>query len=86
MDLSVQQPSLTRRGSRLVVMDVDSTLIQDEVIELIAAHADCQDAVADVTTRAMAGEIDFAESLRNASRCSRESRLRHSTRCASGFA
>jgi len=45
-------------------MDVDSTLIQDEVIELIAAHADCQDAVADVTTRAMAGEIDFAESLR----------------------
>ena len=64
VDLSVQQPSLTRRGSRLVVMDVDSTLIQDEVIELIAAHADCQDAVADVTTRAMAGEIDFAESLR----------------------
>ena len=42
VDLSVQQPSLTRRGSRLVVMDVDSTLIQDEVIELIAAHADCQ--------------------------------------------
>ena len=64
VDPSVQQPSLTRRGSRLVVMDVDSTLIQDEVIELIAAHADCQDAVADVTTRAMAGEIDFAESLR----------------------
>lgn len=64
VDLSVQHPGLTRRGSRLVVMDVDSTLIQDEVIELIAAHADCQEAVAKVTARAMAGEIDFAESLR----------------------
>ncbi|MBP7972829.1 MAG: phosphoserine phosphatase SerB [Candidatus Nanopelagicales bacterium] len=63
VDLSVQQPGLARRGARLVVMDVDSTLIQDEVIELIAAHAGCADQVAEVTERAMAGEIDFAESL-----------------------
>lgn len=63
IDLSVQQPGLARRGSKLVVMDVDSTLIQDEVIELIAGHAGCQDAVASVTERAMAGELDFAQSL-----------------------
>lgn len=64
VDLSVQLPGLARRGSRLVVMDVDSTLIQDEVIELIAEHAGCADAVADVTRRAMNGELDFAASLR----------------------
>lgn len=63
VDLSVQKSGLARRGSKLVVMDVDSTLIQDEVIELIAAHAGCQEAVAEVTSRAMAGDLDFAESL-----------------------
>jgi phosphoserine phosphatase len=45
-------------------MDVDSTLIQDEVIELLAAHAGRQAEVAAVTEAAMRGEIDFAESLR----------------------
>jgi len=45
-------------------MDVDSTLIQDEVIELLAEHAGVRDAVAAVTDSAMRGEIDFAESLR----------------------
>ena len=64
VDLAVQESGLGRRGSRLVVMDVDSTLIQDEVIELIAAHAGCEQQVADVTERAMRGELDFAESLR----------------------
>ena len=49
---------------RLVVMDVDSTLITQEVIELIAAHAGTQAQVAAVTERAMQGELDFAESLR----------------------
>lgn len=63
IDLSVQRPALARRGSRLVVMDVDSTLIQDEVIELIAEHAGQQEAVAEVTERAMRGELDFAQSL-----------------------
>ena len=48
----------------LVVLDVDSTLIEDEVIELIADHAGTREAVAAVTERAMRGELDFAESLR----------------------
>ncbi|WP_439646296.1 phosphoserine phosphatase SerB [Sanguibacter suarezii] len=49
---------------RLVVMDVDSTLISQEVIELIAAHAGTQERVAEITERAMRGELDFADSLR----------------------
>ncbi len=64
VDLSVQRPGLSRRGARLVVLDVDSTLIRDEVIELIARHAGCRDAVRDATDRAMAGVVDFAQSLR----------------------
>jgi phosphoserine phosphatase len=48
----------------LVVLDVDSTLIEDEVIELLADAAGTREAVADVTFRAMNGELDFAESLR----------------------
>ena len=47
----------------LVVFDVDSTLIEDEVIELLADVAGKRDEVAAVTERAMAGELDFAESL-----------------------
>jgi phosphoserine phosphatase len=47
----------------LVVFDVDSTLIQDEVIELLADAAGRRKEVAEVTERAMAGELDFAESL-----------------------
>lgn len=47
----------------LVVTDVDSTLIQDEVIELLAAHAGREAEVAAVTERAMRGELDFAQSL-----------------------
>jgi phosphoserine phosphatase len=45
-------------------MDVDSTLIQDEVIELLAEFAGTRELVADITDRAMRGELDFAESLR----------------------
>ncbi|WP_207456885.1 phosphoserine phosphatase SerB [Desertivibrio insolitus] len=48
----------------LVVLDVDSTLIENEAIELLADAAGSLDLVADVTERAMRGEIDFAESLR----------------------
>ncbi|TFD57821.1 phosphoserine phosphatase SerB [Cryobacterium suzukii] len=48
----------------LVVLDADSTLIQDEVIELLADAAGSRDLVANVTERAMRGELDFAESLR----------------------
>lgn len=48
----------------IVVLDVDSTLIEDEVIELIADHAGTRELVAEVTERAMRGELDFAQSLR----------------------
>lgn len=65
VDVAVQRSDLDLHGQRLVVMDVDSTLITEEVIELIAAHAGCEEQVAAVTARAMAGEIDFAESLRD---------------------
>lgn len=54
----------TPRSYKLVVLDVDSTLIENEVIELIAAHAGSLELVARVTERAMRGELDFAESLR----------------------
>ncbi|MGN6253159.1 MAG: phosphoserine phosphatase SerB [Marmoricola sp.] len=64
VDVAVQPANLLRRGMRLIVMDVDSTLIQGEVIEMIAAHAGCEAEVAAVTARAMNGELDFAESLR----------------------
>ncbi|MFT4228461.1 phosphoserine phosphatase SerB [Micropruina sp.] len=63
-DVSVSAAGLARLGRRLVVMDVDSTLIQDEVIDLIAAHAGRQEEVAAITESAMRGELDFAESLR----------------------
>ncbi|WP_433995166.1 phosphoserine phosphatase SerB [Cellulomonas hominis] len=52
------------RPPRLVVMDVDSTLITQEVVELLAAHAGSQDEVREITERAMRGELDFTESLR----------------------
>src|SRR6266540_3305129 len=64
VDIAVQRSGLYRRAKRLVVMDVDSTLIQGEVIELLAEHAGCADEVARITEAAMRGELDFAESLR----------------------
>jgi len=64
VDVAVQRGGLDRRAMRLIVMDVDSTLIQDEVIDLLASHAGCADEVAKVTAAAMRGEMDFAASLR----------------------
>jgi phosphoserine phosphatase len=64
IDLAVQPATLLRRAMRLIVMDVDSTLIQGEVIEMIAAHAGCEAEVAAVTEAAMRGELDFEASLR----------------------
>src|SRR3954467_3972670 len=64
VDIAVQPASLLRRAMRLIVMDVDSTLIQGEVIELLAAHAGHREEIARVTDRAMRGELDFEESLR----------------------
>ncbi len=63
IDLAVSPAGPGRRGRRLVVMDVDSTLIQDEVIELLAAHAGREAEVAAITEAAMRGELDFAQSL-----------------------
>ncbi|HET9760205.1 MAG TPA: phosphoserine phosphatase SerB [Nocardioidaceae bacterium] len=65
VDVAVQPASLLRHGMRLVVMDVDSTLVQGEVIEMLAEHAGCLDEVRSVTEQAMRGELDFEESLRS---------------------
>jgi phosphoserine phosphatase len=64
IDVAVQRGGLHRRALRLIVMDVDSTLIQDEVIDLLAARAGCAAEVAKVTAAAMRGELDFTASLR----------------------
>lgn len=58
----LDKPTLTRTG--LLVMDVDSTLIDEEVIDLLGEAAGVGDRVARITARAMAGELDFAEALR----------------------
>lgn len=63
VDIAVQDAGLDRRGQHLVVMDVDSTVIQDEVIDLLADEAGTHAQVAEITERAMAGELDFAASL-----------------------
>ncbi|MFW0150091.1 phosphoserine phosphatase SerB [Mycobacterium sp. smrl_JER01] len=63
VDIALEDYSLSRRAKRLIVFDVDSTLIQGEVIEMLAAHAGAEAAVAEVTEAAMRGELDFAESL-----------------------
>jgi phosphoserine phosphatase len=65
LDVAVQDGGLYRRAKRLIVMDVDSTLIQGEVIEMLAGHAGRLEEVAAVTEQAMRGELDFAESLRH---------------------
>ncbi len=62
IDISLE--SLGNRGKRLVCFDCDSTLIEGEVIEMLAAHAGKEAEVAAVTERAMRGELDFEESLR----------------------
>nr|WP_245662393.1 phosphoserine phosphatase SerB [Nocardia vermiculata] len=64
VDVAVERAGLARRAKRLIVFDVDSTLIQGEVIEMLAAHAGVEEQVRRVTEAAMRGEIDFAESLR----------------------
>ncbi|GAA3222513.1 phosphoserine phosphatase SerB [Pseudonocardia petroleophila] len=64
VDVAVERAGLARRSKRLIVFDVDSTLIQGEVIEMLAARAGAEDEVRAVTEAAMAGELDFTESLR----------------------
>ncbi len=64
IDVAVQRGGLHRRALRLIVMDVDSTLIQGEVIDLLAMRAGCAAEVAKITAAAMHGELDFTASLR----------------------
>ena len=63
IDIAIQPEGLNRRASRLVVLDVDSTLIQDEVIDLLAEEAGVGEEVAAVTARAMEGELGFEGAL-----------------------
>lgn len=64
VDVAVQPATLYRRAKRLVCLDVDSTLLQGEAIEELAEHAGCGEQVRAVTSEAMHGELDFADSLR----------------------
>jgi phosphoserine phosphatase len=64
VDVAVQRGGLQRRAMRLIVMDVDSTLIRDEVIDLLADRAGCAAEVAKVTEATMRGDLDFEASLR----------------------
>jgi len=63
-DVSLQRESLYRRSKRLVVMDMDSTLIRIEVIDELARAAGVGPEVSKITERAMQGEMDYDESLR----------------------
>lgn len=62
-DIAVQEDSIFRRNRRLVVFDMDSTLIQIEVIDELARRAGVYDEVAAITESAMRGEIDFRTSF-----------------------
>lgn len=63
-DVAVERAGLARRSKRLIVFDVDSTLVQGEVIEMLAARAGVEAEVRAITEAAMRGELDFAASLR----------------------
>lgn len=63
VDISFQEDNFYRRNRRLVVFDMDSTLIQQEVIDELAKEAGVGEQVGSVTEAAMRGEIDFRESL-----------------------
>jgi len=64
VDVAVQRGGLHRRAMRLVVMDVDSTLVSGEAIDLLAARAGCEAKVAELTAATMRGELEFAAALR----------------------
>lgn len=69
LDLAVQRNDVFRRNKRLVCMDVDSTFVEMEVIDELAALAGCKEKVADITRRAMEGEFDFKQALRERVAC-----------------
>ena len=64
MDFSFQLDNMYRRMRRLICFDMDSTLIETEVIDELAMRAGVGDQVKQITERAMRGEIDFVESFR----------------------
>ena len=64
VDLAFQEDNMFRRNRRLVAFDMDSTLIEAEVIDELAVHAGMGDQVSEITERAMRGELDFSESFR----------------------
>ena len=64
VDIAVQEDDVYRRTRRLVAFDMDSTLIEAEVIDELAHAAGVGDQVAEITERAMQGELDFSESFR----------------------
>lgn len=64
VDIAVQVDGLHRRAKHLIVLDADSTLLQGEVIDVLAEQCGCGAQVAAITEAAMAGEIDFEQALR----------------------
>ncbi|HEY2298004.1 MAG TPA: phosphoserine phosphatase SerB [Jatrophihabitans sp.] len=64
VDIAVEPAGLRRKAKRLVVLDVDSTLIRGEAIDVLAERAGVAEEVRAITAAAMAGELDFADSLR----------------------
>lgn len=64
VDIAVQPESLFRRSKRLIVLDVDSTLIQHEVIDEIARLVGVEDKVVAITREAMSGRLNFSEALK----------------------
>lgn len=63
IDLAVEAGGLTRRSKRIVLLDMDSTFIQQEVIDLLAENFGVGEKVKEITESAMRGELDFQESL-----------------------
>jgi phosphoserine phosphatase len=63
IDIAVEQSGLARRAKRIVLLDMDSTLIQQEVIDLLAEKCGVGKEVAAITESAMRGELDFVASL-----------------------
>ena len=64
VDLAYQEDNVYRRNRRLIVFDMDSTLIREEVIDELAKEAGVGDEVAEITESAMRGELDFRQSLK----------------------
>jgi phosphoserine phosphatase len=64
IDLAVEPGGLRRKAKRIVMLDMDSTLIEQEVINLLGDAAGQSKAIAAITSKAMSGELDFKEALR----------------------